>query len=335
MLNQKYISSIKHGGLRSFVEKATELGVSIKVIFEQPRVLELNYKGKVVFCVGDCVPIFKRSSNVATVNKAVTKAILTAAGLSTPRGILATTYVELKKKMGQFPLAYPLIAKPLDQSFAHGVTWNIQSEKELRKAVSVIQETSLKPTNQTQAFLVEEMAPGEEYRVLAFNGSIISCVKKVPATIVGDGSSSIEQLITVFNKKRLPGFEIRVDATVKSTLQDAGLTLKSVLEKNTTQKLRNNLNMSDGGRSIECTADLSLKLQRACLKSLEVLSMNYGGIDIITPSISDPAAPYVILEVNPLPYYNMHEKPLVEGRAIDVSGILLKEIFPSLKIKKG
>lgn len=332
MVSKKYIEEIKHGGFRSFIRRAIRCGVKVRIIFEQPRVLVLSYKQKSIVCVGDCIPVFKRSSDTATRNKAVTKAALASIGISTPRGILATTYTELKRKMVGVRLKYPLIAKPLDQGFAQGVTWNIQSEAELRKAVAYIRETSLKPAGQQQSFLVEEMAAGEEYRVLIFKRTILSCVKKLPAIVTGDGHSSIRELVDSFNKKRSRGFELKIDAVVKESLRSAGLTLQSILPNGYAQKLRNNLNMSDGGRSIECTHLLSERLRKICILALDVLGMNYGGIDIITPSLTSPLAPYVILEVNPLPYYNMHEKPLVEGVGVDVSGILLKELFPSLKI---
>lgn len=334
MLSQKYINSIKHGGFRSFVNKAAKLGIDITILLDDPRVLEFRYKDRIIVCVNDCIPIFKRTSNTATRNKAATKAVLSSFGIPTPRGILATSLHDLEEKLLETPLNFPLITKPVDQSLARGVTWNIQSRADLIQGIEHVKKTLLElSAKRPDVFLVEEMVPGEEYRVLVFNQAILSCVKKVPATVVGDGVSSIQQLIEVFNQTRMPGFEIKVDDTVTKNLGKADLTLQSVLPENTVQKLRNNLNMSDGGRAIECTDSVGQHIKRACLLALEALGMNYGGIDIITPSIVNPTSPFVVLEVNPLPYYNMHEKPLVEGKGIDFSAILLKELFPSIKIQ--
>lgn len=47
--------------------------------------------------------------------------------------------------------------------------------------------------------------------------------------------------------------------------------------------------------------------------------------------IRDPKTRYVILEINSNPYYNMNEKPLVEGKGVDISWIFLKKMFPRLK----
>lgn len=333
MLDQEFITSIKHGGFRSFVKKAITSGIETTLILEEPRVIQFRHEEKFVVCVNDCIPVFQRSSNIATRNKAATKAVLSCFDIPTPRGILAKSEDELEKRLLENSLTFPLITKPVDQSLARGVTWNIRSPHELQQGIAYVQKTLVGlSAKQPDLFLVEEMVPGEEYRVLIFKQKIISCVKKVPASVIGNGESSIQELINIFNQKRQPGFEIKVDNVVLKNLAASGLTLQSILPKNTAQKLRNNLNMSDGGRAIECTSELSAKIQQACLKALDALGMNYGGIDVITPSISDPDAPYVILEVNPLPYYNMHEKPLVEGAGVDVSALLLKELFPSLQI---
>lgn len=332
MLSAKFINSIKHGGFRSFVRRAVDLGVQIDLVFEKPRVIKLQHKKTVAYCVGDCIPTLRRSSNVATKNKSVTKAVLASAGIATPAGIEAGSYQEAKKKIVLAHLAYPLIAKPLDQSFAHGVTWNIKTAKELAIAVAHIKKTSLK-TQGKQMFLIEEMAPGDEYRIIVFNGRVLSCVRKVPATVIGDGHSDITGLIKGFNKTRMHGFEIKVDKVVKHTLKKNGLALSSVLPKDHVLKLRNNLNMSDGGRSIDFTARMSTHLKAVSVRAVEALGMNFAGIDLITPNISASEERYSIIEINSLPYFNMNERPLVEGKGSDISGSILKSLFPTLSLQ--
>lgn len=155
--------------------------------------------------------------------------------------------------------------------------------------------------------------------------------QKVPASVVGDGYSTIKKLIENFNKTRMKGFEIKMDAVAKNTLKKNKLTLNSVLPRNVALKFRYNLNMSDGGRCIDYTNKISKHFKNICEESIEALGLTYGGIDFMTKDINDKNSKYVILEVNPNPYYNMHEKPLVEGKGIDVSFKILKNLFPNLK----
>lgn len=326
---KEYIRNVKHGGFKSFLKKAVELGVEIEMIEKEGSpILKLQHGGEVIFCYKRNLPIYKRMGNL-TKNKEVTKIILNASDIQTPRGITATSLQEALRLVQKEKLRYPLICKPVDGSLAKGMTWDIASSQELRMAIAYAKGAYGKRPR--TRFLIEEMFVANEYRVLVFNRTVLSCVQKISAGIVGDGTSSIEKLIINFNAKRLSGFEIRLDKTAKETLKAHGLTLKSILPKNSFCKLRNNLNMSDGGRSIECTKKMHLHFKNICSRAIEAVGLTYGGIDLFVKDISSKKSEYVILEVNPNPFYNMHEKPLVEGTGVDVSGEILKSIFPKLR----
>lgn len=274
------------------------------------------------------IPIDRRMGDM-TKNKNLTKRILDETGIKTPKGIVASSFNEAATLIKEDGLSYPLIVKPIDGSLATGVTWNICSKGELKKAVSALRRN--KSFEKLNKFLVEEMFIGDEFRVLVLNKKFISCVKKVPASVVGDGCSNIGKLIEFFNSKRMKGFEIKIDTIVRNTLKKNKLTLTSILPSGFILKLRNNLNMSDGGRCIDCTDEINKHFKDICEVAAKTLGLTYGGIDFMTKKITDKNSEYVILEINPNPYYNMHEKPLVEGKGVDISSKILKIIFPNLK----
>lgn len=323
-----YLKKVKHGGFKSFLKRAKELGIKIEILeHEKIPVLKLSHQGKVFFCYKRNMPIMRRMGNL-TKNKVITKMILESVDIRTPQGVVATSPREAVSEIQRKKLRYPLIAKPVDGSLAKGVTWNIQSEKEVAQAVD--HALSAYGYRKDIKILVEEMFIGSEYRVLVFNGKVLSCVEKIPAGIMGNGTATIQQLINTFNKTRRHGFEIKLDTVAKDTLKEAGYTLKTILPAQTFFRLRNNLNMSDGGRSIERTKEMSTYLKQACVKAVEAIGLTYGGIDLITNDLSSKKPSYVILEINPNPFYNMHEKPLVEGPGVDVSETILRHLFPSL-----
>jgi len=329
MALNEYIKNIKHGGFKSFFKKAVELGIDMEIIDEigGSPLIKLQHAGKTLFCYKRNLPIYKRMGNL-TKNKVVTKSVLAACDIQTPKGITATSFQNAVSLIQEKNLRYPLICKPVDGSLAQGVTWDIQSTQELRAAVSYAKNAYGKRPG--VKFIIEEMFVANEYRVLVFNKKVLSCVHKIPAGIIGDGTSSIEELITRFNMKRMPGFEIRMDKTVKETLKTHLLSLRSVLPKNHFFKLRNNLNMSDGGRAIECTKEMHSSFKDICVRAIEAVGLTYGGVDFFAHDIASPKSAYVIIEINPNPFYNMHEKPLVEGKGVDVSSEILKSIFPKL-----
>lgn len=322
---KRYIKQLKHGGFRSFLGRAHAMGVEITLIEEgRLDVFRLRYKGKALFCIGSNIPLFRRMGNLSK-DKNTTKKVLEDVGIRTPRGILVTDYREIAPLLRKEKLSFPLITKPVDGSLAKGVTWNIQSLEELKAGFHHAKGAYGKRA--AAKILVEEMIQGNEYRVLVFNGRVLSCVQKIPAGVTGDGSSTIQKLIHRFNKGRVKGFEIKLDAVAKKTLREHGLTLKSVLPKGQFFKFRNNLNMSDGGRSVEVTGEMSPALKKICVRAVQAVGLTYGGLDLITPDLSSMKKGYAVLEVNPHPFYNMHEKPLVEGKGVDVSEILLKSLF--------
>ncbi|MCW1888052.1 MAG: hypothetical protein KIH67_000690 [Candidatus Moranbacteria bacterium] len=324
---EQYIDKVKHGAYKSFLKKTLSLGLHAELIqHEKVPIVKITHKGKTIFCYGK-VPLFRSMCNL-TKNKSITKFVLESVGIRTPKGVVTHSFEDGLREVREKKLTYPLISKPVDGSLAKGVTWNILSEDGLEEAIN--HALGAYGYREDIKILVEEMFIGNEYRVLVFNGEVLSCVEKIPAGIVGDGLHTIQDLIHSFNKTRRHGFEIKLDAVAKETLAKAGYTLKTVLPKDFFFKLRNNLNMSDGGRCIERTASMSNELKKTCVKAVESLGLTYGGLDLITNDLASPNTPYVILEVNPNPYYNMHEKPLVEGDGIDVSLILLKHLFPLL-----
>lgn len=333
-MNLKMIKEkTQHGGFRSLLKRALELGVHIHFLPLKKCLTKLEYKGDVIFLNGANAPVMRRMGNF-TRDKEVTKIILDDAGIRTPRGIVADSFQSARASMQKNRLRFPVILKPTHGSRALGVTWDIQSEKDLLKAFLHFKEIEKKHSLKHKTFLVEEMFIGDEYRMLVLNDKVISCVQKIPASIVGDGKSNIKKLVHEFNKARLPGFKIKIDAVVEETFKKNNVTLKSILPKKHTLRLRNNLNMSDGGRSIDVTKKMHPFFRELCTRATRIAGLSFGGIDIIAEDITTDKKGAVILEINPNPYYNMNEKPLVEGQGVDVSALLLKQIFPRISLKK-
>jgi cyanophycin synthetase len=335
-MNQKTAYNwTKHGGMRSLLKRAIECGVEISIVPGQERVLKLSYKKSVAFLKGSNAPVMRRMGNF-TRDKELTKILLDEIGIRTPRGIVADSFESAIRFIKKSGMPFPLILKPTHGSRALGVTWNIRSEDDLSEAFSNFGAAKKEHGFKKNTFLVEEMFIGREHRVLVLDNDVISCVEKIPASVVGDGKSPIKKLIREFNRTRLPGFKLKVDAVVEKTLKDSCFTLDSVLASGHALRLRNNLNMSDGGRSIDVTKTMHPSFRDICVKATQISGLLFSGVDVIAHDISKPARKnnYVILELNPNPYYNMNEKPLAEGKGTDVSFLLLKQLFPELKKQK-
>ncbi len=330
MSTKKQLPTISHAGFKSLIQKAMSIGIDVYLYPNYKNFARFTYKGQVIYANDAYVPLQSQLGNF-TLNKKITKIILNEHNIPVPRGISAKNKTEAIQLIKKNNLSYPLILKPIDGSLSRGITWNITSQKELKSAIDhFTNERKKYALLKQRKFIVEEMAMGEEYRILVLEDKVISCVKRLPATIIGNGTDSIEKLIKTQNKSRPKDQPIKLDAITKKNIKKNNFTLKSILPDSYKLILRNDVMLGNGGRAIDYTKKINFNIKKQCIKAIKSLGLEYGGIDIITKNITKDTD-YVILEINSKPVYTINEKPLVEGKGVDVSLLLLQKMFPTLK----
>ena len=82
----------------------------------------------------------------------------------------------------------------------------------------------------SDGIIVEEYVEGADYRFLVVNYKLIAVAKRTPASVIGNGNSTIRELIIKENNNpdRGEGHEkvltkIKIDYHTKSLLKEAGL----------------------------------------------------------------------------------------------------------------
>lgn len=234
-------------------------------------------------------------------NKDLTKSILGRAGIPLPDGFLANGAkhaVAIAEKLG-----YPVIVKPADTERGTGITGNLNTAEEVHRAYE-------KARRYSKHILVERYLAGVTFRVNIYAGRVSSIIKKVPASIFGDGKSTIEQLVNAENKARkmlqaefAQVKPIKLDQEATALLQAQGFTASSVPDPGTEVFLKKSANVSSGGRLIEYRDPVHPEtiemLERACA----VLRLDIGGIDLISDGLDRPwyETETAILEVNSKP----------------------------------
>jgi cyanophycin synthetase len=260
-----------------------------------------------------------------TLDKNITKMILNDNKIEISKGFFANNIKNALNLIIDNKLKYPLIIKPVDSFMSKGIIRNIKNLSDFKKEINKTKNNIL---FKNENFMVEEMFSGKEYRVLVFNSEVISCVEKVPANIVGDGISSIKKLIENFNEKTIR-IKIKVDEEIKNKLFEQNLNLNSIIEKDKKIFLRESV-VSGDEMYFDKTDIINDDLKKICCKATKMLGLNLAGIDLMSKNITKDDR-YVILEVNPRPDYSINEKPLVQGKGVDVSKLLLEYLFPDLK----
>lgn len=202
-------------------------------------------------------------------------------------------------------IGWPVFVKPNDRSQGRAVA-QVWDACELREASRKIFEI-------TRVAIVQPTCVGRDYRLVMLDGKLIQAYERVPLTVVGDGKSTIRQLLDRSQMEfRKSGRDttIRIGESMKRFLKRDGLTLSSVISRKKSVRLTSVANLSLGGSSVDVTKLVHPSLKNLCAKISRDLNLRFCGIDLMTADISKSIGnrrkgasvdSYRILEVNASP----------------------------------
>ncbi|WP_094549578.1 cyanophycin synthetase [Petroclostridium xylanilyticum] len=260
-------------------------------------------------------------------NKFLTKQILSEQDIPVPYGDIAYTEdsaVTLAEAIG-----FPVVVKPYDGNQGKGVALNLSSEQQVRKAFQAASAFS-------PAVMVEKFIEGKDYRVLVVGDKVSAVAERRAACVVGDGTSTIAQLVQKENLNPLRGEEhekpltqLKMDNTVQQVLEKQGLTDQSIPSKGQVVWLRENGNLSTGGTATDRTDEIHPYNAQIAVKAAQAIGLDIAGIDITSPDISVPLYRNggAVVEVNAAPGIRMHVYPS-EGKARNVGKEIVDMLFP-------
>lgn len=260
-------------------------------------------------------------------NKEETKAMLDAAAIPTPEGMIVRNEQELEEAIER--IGFPLVLKPLFGNHGRGATINIRSRDHILEALKLAQEVS-------QEVMAEKYICGFDYRLLVIDNKFVAAAKRTPASITGDGISTIQQLIDRVNQdpKRGEGHEnvltkIVVDDSTLCILEEKGLQLDTVLRKEEVLYLKRTANLSTGGTSTDVTDIVHPSIKRMAERISKIIGLDICGIDIMSQDITIPLkeANGAVLEVNACPGFRMHTHPAL-GLPRNVGAPVIDMLFP-------
>ncbi len=238
-----------------------------------------------------------------------------------------STAIKYAKKLG-----FPVVLKPTVASHGDGVWLNIQSQLELKNKIKLFQ----KAYYHNSFMIVEQYRPGNEYRLFLTRNGFFAAVLRKPASIIGDGVSTIKQLVEKENWRRMnPRInclcEIPLDNITLDFMTRQKLALEYIPKNNQEIALRENSNVSTGGNCLDVTDlvhDSVKQLAFQLLQKFEILP--YIGIDLICDDITKPLSDYIICEFNTAPGLSLHMLP-AEGESRNVAAALADLLFPETK----
>ena len=234
-------------------------------------------------------------------------------------------------KFGSDELGFPLVVKPRSGSVARHVTTNIRSRDELLKAIN-------KAIVYSPAFVVERFIESSfVYRATVVDFDFVAVVKQVPANIIGDGNSTIQQLIEKKNSSKKRGkprqkdftlYKLVIDETSKELLAEKNYNLETVPKRGEIVYLQKNPFLKLGGDLAEITDIVhpdNIQLFKDMAKFFDIYLV---GMDFLVPNISNSwhNQQCAILELNSLPCIEMHHFPS-SGNPQNVANALVNMFF--------
>jgi D-alanine-D-alanine ligase-like ATP-grasp enzyme len=290
------------GILKEFCEKT---GYTYKELNQRLRTSIVSGKGKSFIAEPNWMyPINNNSSTELARNKAATNELLGKEGYNLPRGDFFFTYepenkrirakgkgIEEAKKYSE-KIGYPVFVKPNKGTcgISARIDENNQSLEDHFKEIS----------NFDHIAIVQEIISLPEYRIFVLNGKPKFAYSKSSASITGDGSSSVKNLLEKFNKKiHHERNHIKINSQfLKEQLEKNNLDLESRLEKGSSLSVSPRANLSAGSSIIDYTEEISKETEEWVRDLTNIMGLRIAGIDVfVEDSIQDPSN-FKIIEIN-------------------------------------
>jgi cyanophycin synthetase len=262
-------------------------------------------------------------------DKDLTTRLLGAAGLPVPRQESVRNAEQAARAADR--IGYPVVVKPLDGNHGRGVCLDLEDAAAVREAFAIAEDQSRRGV-----VVVESFITGKDYRCLIIDGRMAAIAERVPASVTGDGRSTVQQLVDLTNTdpRRGVGHEkvltrIKVDEAAVEILAVQGHTLASVPAEGEMVKLALTGNMSTGGISIDRTFEAHPENVEIAEEAARMIGLDIAGIDFICPDITQPVRETggAICEVNAAPGFRMHTHPTI-GEPQFIAKPVVDMLFP-------
>lgn len=271
-------------------------------------------------------------------DKELTRQLLAEAGIAVPDGGPASTVQEALDLFEMLP--HPVVVKPRGGRQGQNVYLGIDTPQELREAFA-------NATADGGDAVVEEQLDGRDFRVLMIGDRLIAAAERVPAHVVGDGTTDLAGLIAQANTdpRRGSGHDrpltlLTLDDVAQALLRRQQVTPETVPPAGHTIWLRDNANLSTGGTSLDVTDRVHPDVVELCHRVAAVVGLDIAGIDLRLPDIAAPltaaSTPGTgpartaggVIEVNAAPGLRMHLAPS-EGGGRDAGAAIVEALYPA------
>lgn len=303
---------------RIIVDEARRRGINVDVIDAANGYFRLEFGGRSVVCRESLSELTTAIAMSRCQDKAVTLKLLAAAELSVPAQIPAdddAAVAEFLERHGS------VVVKPADGEQGKGIAVNLTTVDEVVDAIAAARAFG-------DRVIVEQFCAGLDLRIVVIDYRVVAAAVRRPPTVIGDGRSTIAQLIEKQSRRRAAATggesSIPVDRETERCLAAQGLTLDDVPASERVIGVRNTANLHTGGTIHDVTDELHPALVAAAERAARALDIPVTGLDFLVPDVAADA--YVIIEANERPGLANHEPQPTAERFVDL-------LFPRSRVE--
>lgn len=256
-------------------------------------------------------------------DKDLTKSLLQSCGVPVPEGRMVDSAEDAWDAAED--IGVPVVVKPYDGNHGRGVFTNLMTREEVETAYAVAIEEG-------NGVIVERFVSGNEHRLLVVGGRLAAAAMGETASVVGDGNSTIEELIESQinsdprrgNTEEHPLNCVRLDSAARLELKRQGYADGSAVPP----AGRSVLIQRNGNVAFDVTDRVHPSVAAHASLAARVVGLDIAGVDLVAEDISRPLDEQrgAIVEVNAGPGLLMHIRP-AQGEPRPVGRAIVDHLF--------
>jgi GNAT-family acetyltransferase (TIGR03103 family) len=297
---------------RILVDEARRRGIGVEVTDAEGGFFRLTYGGRTIACRESLTQLTSAIAMSICDDKAVTRRVAERAGVRVPEQMEANAE-DVPALEGFLAKHGQVVVKPARGEQGRGVAVGLDSVESIKAAIETASTIS-------DRVIIEECVTGEDLRLIVINYKLVAAAVRRPARVVGDGSSTIRDLIERQSRRRAAstGGESRIplDGETNRCVANSGHTLDDVLETGVELAVRRTANLHTGGTIHDVTDHVHPKLVEAAVRAARAIDIPVTGIDFMVPDYRGPD--YAFIEANERPGLANHEPQPTAERFVDL-----------------
>ncbi|MDE2188684.1 MAG: cyanophycin synthetase [Patescibacteria group bacterium] len=200
-------------------------------------------------------------------------------------------------------LGWPVVVKPNSKSQGRCV-FVVRTRREFENAFREVSKID-------SMILVEQLVSGHDYRVVVLDGRVVSAYERIPLSVVGDGRTSILNLLKHKQKMfKHTGRDTVLkldDRRIVHKLRRQHLSFSSCPSDGQVVYLLDNANLSTGGDSKDVTNTIHPAFQKLAVDVTRDMGLRLCGVDLMVDGDITSApkkGAYWIIEINSAPGFD-------------------------------